>query len=179
MENSQPDPYVRKKEIRDRKQQKKLEAKKSVAQNRRTRKIIQWIGWGVFSVAIIAGSVWFVASKPKTPADEIISRNGLHWHPELKIYVKGEKLELPPNIGIGAVHQSVHTHEDAKDGIVHLELEGIVRKNDITLAQFFRSWGKEIGSLGANVKMTVNGQENKEFEKYQMQDKDQIELRYD
>ena len=168
-----------KKERKELKRQEKMEAKEAVIQTRRTKKIIQWVGWSTFGVAIIAGLVWLVASQPKSPEGEILSRNGFHWHPELAIYVKGEKQEIPANIGLGAVHQPIHTHEDANQGIIHLEFQGLVRKSDITLGKFLQSWGKDINSFGTNVKMTVNGQENTELENYQMQDKDRIELRYE
>lgn len=179
MENNPGNEYVSKKMRKERKQEEKLEAKKSIDQNRRTKKLIQLMGWSVFGSAVVAGLVWLVVSQPKTPDPEIVSRNGLHSHPRVEIYVRGEKQELPPNIGIGAVHKPVHTHEDATEGVVHLELEGLVRKSDITLGQFFKSWDKDIQSLGTNVKMTVNGQENTELENYQMQDNDQIVLRYE
>ena len=116
---------------------------------------------------------------PIIPESDIISKAGFHWHPKLAIYVKGEKQEIPTNIGIGAVHQQIHTHEDATEGVIHLEFQGLVRKQDIVLSQFFKNWGKDINSFGANIKMTVNGKENTEFENYIMQDKDKIELRYD
>ncbi len=176
MENSQPNEYVSRKE---RKEQAKLEAKNSAAQKRRTEKVVRLIGWSLVGAAIIGSLVWFIMSQPKIPDAEIISRNGLHWHPALEIYVKGEKMEFPANIGIGATHQPVHTHEDAKEGVVHLEFEGPVRKSDTTLGKFFKSWGKDIRSLGANVTMTVNGQENMDLENYQIQDKDQIVLMYE
>ncbi|KND50532.1 MAG: hypothetical protein AB202_02680 [Parcubacteria bacterium C7867-007] len=179
MENSQPNEYVSSKERRERKQQAKLEAKNSVLQKRRAAKVIRWIGWSLVGAAIIGSLVWFVLSQPKTSDSEIISRTGIHWHPELEIYVKGAKVEFPANIGIGVAHQPVHTHEDAVEGVVHLEFEGLVRKSDTTLGQFFKSWGKDIRSLGANVTMTVNGQENIDLENYQMQDKDEIVLRYE
>lgn len=172
MENSQNSEYVSKKE-------RKQKAKKLALQNRRTTKVIQLVSWGVLGVGVIGGLIWFVMSQPKIPESEIISRNGLHWHPTLEIYVKGEKVEFPANIGIGAVHQPVHTHEDATEGVVHLELQGLVRAPDITLGQFFMSWGKDIRSLGTSITMTVNGQENADLENYQMQDKDQIVLRYE
>lgn len=176
MENNQPNKYVSRKE---RKEQAKLEAKNLTVQKRRTEKVVRWIGWSLFGAAIIGSLAWFVMSQPKIPESEIISRSGIHWHPELEIYVKGEKVEFPANIGIGAAHQPVHTHEDAKAGVVHLEFEGLVRKSDTTLGQFFKSWGKDIRSLGVNVTMTVNGQENTDLENYQMQDKDEIVLRYE
>lgn len=179
MENNQPIEQLTKKERKELKRQEKMGEKEAAIQSRRTKKIIQRIGWSAFGVAVIAGLVWLVASQPKTPEGDIISRNGFHWHPELAIYVKGEKQEFPANIGIGAVHQPIHTHDDAAQGIVHLEFQGLVRKQDITLGQFFKGWGKDIRSFGTNVKMTVNGKENIEYENYQMQDKDKIELRYE
>jgi hypothetical protein len=117
-------------------------------------------------------------SQPKTPESDIASRSGLHWHPELAIYVKGVKQDLPANLGIvGSSMAPVHTHE--ADGVIHLEFQGLVRKSDITLGQFFKSWGKDMRSFGTNLKMTVNGKENTEYENYIMQDKDKIELRFE
>lgn len=134
-------------------------------------------------IALVGGSigllVWYVASRPPIPESDIISKNSIHWHPELFIYVNGEKQEIPANIGLGAVHQPIHTHDDNKEGIIHLEFPGLVRQNDIRLGQFFKNWGKDIRSFGANMKMTVNGEENTEYENYLMQDKDKIELRYE
>lgn len=170
---------LNKKERKELKRQEKVEAKEAAIQTRHTKKIIRRVGWSTLGIAIITGLVWLVASQPETPEGDIVSRNGFHWHPELAIYVKGEKQEIPANIGIGAVHQPIHTHDDAKDGIIHLEFQGLVRKQDIALGRFLKSWGKDIRSFDANVKMTVNGQENTELENYTMQDKDKIELRYD
>ena len=168
-----------KKERKEIKRQEKLEAKETEAQSRRRKKILSRIGWGVFGVAIIAGLVWLIVSAPKTPEGEILSRNGFHWHPEVTIYVKGVKQEIPENIGIGAVHQPIHTHDDSSQGIVHMEFQGLVRKENATLGQFLKNWGKDINSFGTNLKMTVNGKENTEYENYIMQDKDKIELNYE
>ncbi len=35
------------------------------------------------------------------PESEIVSRKGIHWHPELKIIIKGEAITIPSNIGVG------------------------------------------------------------------------------
>ncbi len=157
-----------------------MEAKIAVVQTRRTKKIIRWIGWSAFSVATIAGLVWLVASRPPIPESDIVSRSAFHWHPEVAIYVKGEKQEIPANIGIGSVHQPIHTHtDDNKQGVVHLEFQGLARKQDVSLGQFFKNWGKDMRSFGANMKMTVNGEENTEYENYVMRDKDKIEIRFD
>lgn len=176
------DPQIplTKKERKELKRQEKMEAKEAVIQTRHTKKTIHRIAWITFGVAVTAGLVWIVASQPKTPEGDIISRNGFHWHPELAIYVKGEKQEIPANIGIGSVHQPIHTHtDDNKQGVIHLEFQGLARKQDVELGQFFKNWGKDMQSFGTNMRMTVNGQENTELENYQMQDKDKIELRYE
>ena len=168
-----------KKERKELKRQEKMEVRDAALQTRRTKRVIRWVGWSAFGIAIIAGLIWLVASQPKTPEGDIISRKGFHWHPELAIYVKGEKQGLPSNIGIGAVHQPIHTHDDSNQGIVHMEFQGLARKQDTALGQFFKNWGKDMSSFGTNMKMTVNGEENTEYENYVMRDKDKIELRFD
>jgi len=129
-------------------------------------------------ILLIGGVWWSKSLQSKDP--DLLSRNGLHWHPELAIYVKEEKQALPTNIGISPLGMTpIHTHDDATLGIVHLEFSGLVHKEDVTLGQFFTNWGKDINSFGTNVKMTVNGVENTELGNYVMQDKDKIELRYE
>ncbi len=135
-------------------------------------------------IILVGGIYWSKSLQSNDP--NIISTRGLHWHPIVEIYVKGEKQVIPPNIGTGPQYSSlsmgmtpVHTHDDATQGIIHLEFSGLVRKEDITLGQFFKIWGKDINSFGSNLRMTINGVENTELESYVMQDKDKIELRYE
>ena len=127
-------------------------------------------------VVIFGGAVWWSKSLQSRDPN-LISKNGIHWHPELTIYIKDKKFEIPQDIGLGAVHRPVHTHDDLP--LIHLEFQGIVRKKDITLGQFFKSWGKDINSLGANVSMTVNDEPNTQLENYEMKDGDKIILRYE
>ncbi|MDO8565127.1 MAG: hypothetical protein Q7R67_00675 [bacterium] len=136
-------------------------------------------------IVLFGGSIWWSKSLQKSDP-EIISRNGIHWHPILDVYVKGEKQVIPANIGMGPQYSSqpmgmapIHTHDDATEGIVHLEFSGLVHKEDITLGQFFANWNKDINSFGTNLKMIVNGVENLEFGNYEMKDSDKIELRYE
>lgn len=161
------------------KRQKRLEAKGSVSQKLRFKKFVLWGSGGVLIVVVIGGLIWYITTRPPVKEGDVVSRNGFHWHPELTIYVKGEKQEIPENIGIGAVHKPIHTHDDSDQGVVHMEFKGLVRKQDATLGQFFKNWGKDMRSFGENMKMTVNGQENTEYENYIMQDKDKIELYYE
>ena len=135
----------------------------------------------ILYVLIIVGGlsmfVWYLATRPSISQSEIISRNGLHWHTDLVIYVKGQKQEIPNNIGIGAVHQPIHTHDET--GLIHLEFEGLVKKQNIELGNFFKIWDKDMQSFGINMKMMVNGVENTEYGNYIMQNNDKIELRYE
>ncbi|MHB1086801.1 MAG: hypothetical protein ACYCZ0_03580 [Minisyncoccota bacterium] len=141
------------------------------------------------AVAVLAGGVWLSNSLQSNDPD-IVSRSGIHWHPSITIYVKGEKVEIPANIGIGPEHAGMpgydpmmkmaasHTHDAS--GTIHFEfMDGPVRKADTTLGQFFTMWGKDMRAFGSNMRMTVNGKENTEYESYMMRDGDKIELRYD
>ena len=142
------------------------------------------------TVVIVIGGV-FLLSKQESgdksvPDDQIVSRNGLHWHPELSIYIKGKKQEIPKDIGIGAIHQSIHTHDSS--GVIHMEMQGLITKDDTKLDKFFTIWGKQFNSKcifdscnssSSSVKMFVNSKENKDFENYLMKDKDSIEIRYE
>lgn len=150
-------------------------------------------GIAVLTLVVLVGGVFLFSNQQSqevsVPEDQIVSRTGLHWHPKLDIYIKGEKQEIPANIGIGAIHQEIHTHtEDVKDGVLHMEMAGLVTKNETELGRFFKIWGKEFSkdqifgnktSSESAIKMFVNGKDNNEFEKYQMKDKDKIEIRYE
>jgi hypothetical protein len=149
-------------------------------------------GIGIATILIIAGGALFFSSQNNTsiPKDQILSETGLHWHPTVTVTIDGKKQEIPANLGIGAaVHGKIHTHDaDNKQGIVHIEAQGVVAKDDIKLGNFFRVWGKNFSSTqlfdkkngtGGKVKMLVNGKENKEFQNYHMKDGDKIEIKYE
>ncbi|MDO8514016.1 MAG: hypothetical protein Q7S50_00560 [bacterium] len=130
---------------------------------------------GIVAVLLIGG-VWWTNSLQNNDSD-VIARSGLHWHPTLAIYVKGEKVEIPQNVGLGAVHKPMHTHEDLP--LIHLEFSGVVKREDLMLGQFFKNWERDMRSFGENMRMTVNGVENTEYDSYVMKDKDAIELHFD
>jgi len=180
MEENKPIEKLSKKEKRELKHQQKSERREEAIQKQKTNNYITWGVTVLVVTALVGGITLAYKNRPKVPESDIISRNGVHWHPELTIYVKGEKQEIPANIGLVGGHQPTHTHsEDSSQGIIHLEFEGLVRKSDTTLGQFFKVWNKDIRSFGPTMKMTVNGVENTEYENYLMQDKDKIELRYE
>ena len=142
-------------------------------------------------LALVGGVVLFSrGSKTSVPREQLVSENGLHWHPRVTVMIKGKKQEIPANIGMsGNKHAEIHTHEqDAKDGVVHLEMRGAVTSDELRLGNFLHSWNKDlsvqnilntINDPEGRVTMLVNGKENTEFDNYVMQDGDNIELRYE
>lgn len=154
----------------------------------------------LLTIIVLVGGIFFVSrggnsstsSNPPSssiPKDQIVAENGMHWHPKVAIYINGEKQSFPNGIGLnGAIHNPMHTHDDANQDIVHMEFQGLVTKDDTKISNFFKVWGKKFsptqildktnGEKG-KVKMMVNGKENKDFENYMMQDGDNIEIRYE
>ncbi len=167
----------------ERKGQREQAAKKE-EQQKQIKKILLW----AIPLVVIGLAGWAIVRSPRTPDadDPLISRRGIHWHPNLSITIKGEPVTIPANIGIGGIHADTHTHKENDQ--IHLEMSRPVRESDTRLAKFFETWGKEFNSQcifdvcngeEGTVKMFVNGQENTEFENYPMQDKDRIEIRYE
>ncbi|MDO8603953.1 MAG: hypothetical protein Q7K40_00870 [bacterium] len=139
------------------------------------------IGGALVVVALLIGFGVYLQSMEKGGASadpEIVSLKGLHWHADLAIVVKGSPVVIPANVGLEGGHNPIHTH-DGEPNIIHMEFPGIVRVDDLKLGEFFRIWKKEMRSFGNNMKMTVNGVENTEFENYHMKDKDKIVLSFD
>lgn len=126
-------------------------------------------------IGIFAGGIyWSKSLQSKDP--NVLAANGLHWHPTLEIFVGEEKVEIPQNIGLGAVHNPMHTHEDLP--IIHLEFNSVVRKEDTKIKKFFEVWGKDINSFGETLTMKVNGEPNTELGDYEMKDSDKIVINY-
>jgi len=148
----------------------------------------------IFTIIVLVGGVLLLSNQSKEDSsisqEQIVSGNGLHWHPKLEIYIKGEKQEIPAGVGLaGSTHQEMHTHdEDAKDGVIHMEMNGVVTKDETKLSNFFKIWGKKFSSSQifeftngeeGKVRMLVNGSDNEQFGSYQMQENDKIEIRYE
>lgn len=118
---------------------------------------------------------------------EFNSKNQLHWHPELIIRIDGQVQTIPANIGLGAVHQPVHTHE--ANNILHWEVFPPKKptEQNMKLGYFFQIWNKKFNSQcildycsdgTKSVKFTVNGEPNTDFENYLVHDGDKIEIEY-
>ncbi len=107
-----------------------------------------------------------------SPDQTQIPSNSIHWHPTLEIVINGVQETIPANIGLGAVHQPLHTHE--ADNVIHVENNNPTVEN-MKLGFFFRIWGKTFNSEcifeycndgEKKVKMFVNDVENFEFGDY-------------
>ena len=177
-----------KKKLYDLDKQKKDEERKQREKTKVTKGVFKKVILWIIALGVLALIVWAIASGPKTPQEDIISRSGIHWHPTLSILINEEPQEISGNIGITGVHrpQSIHTH--SPDGVIHVEFSGTVRQDKIRLKEFFRVWRKDFNSEcifdfcngeEGTVKMLVNGEENFDFENYLMQDGDRIEIRYE
>lgn len=140
----------------------------------------------VIALAVIGlGVMLFTqdSKKPPIKEDNILSRTGVHWHPEVAIYIKGVKQEIPSGIG---TMDTMHTHDST--GTIHVEKNRLVTKEDVNLATLFKILGKQFNANclydqcngpEGKVRLTVNGKENTEFENYVTQDKDKIEIRFE
>ena len=75
-----------------------------------------------------------------------LAREGtaLHTHEHLDLYLNGEHVAVPADIGIGSDHRffsPIHTHD--RTGIVHIESTQL---RPFTLGQFFGVWGVRLSA---------------------------------
>jgi hypothetical protein len=145
---------------------------------------------GIVSILVVAGAIAYIIfkgpSQSNDPSTKIVSTDGLHWHADLTITIKGEKQEIPTNIGLpeeGVHVEQLHTHDNT--GKIHMEKSGVVRANDLKLGNFFEVWQETFDAncifdkctgTDGTMKFKVNGQDNTEFGEYSMKDGDKLEI---
>ena len=106
-----------------------------------------------------------------------------HVHAQLAVYVDGQNLPVPKNIGLasGAI-SALHTHET--DGVIHLEADAPFQAS---LSDFFGIWGVKFSDsqLGGykndgskSVQVFVNGQPVSDPANYVIKSKDKIVVGY-
>ena len=118
-----------------------------------------------------------------TTAEIEISGIQVHNHASMLVYVNGQEVSLPADIGIDPAlpdHAGLHTH----DTTGKLHLEGIEKP---TLGQFFETWGvkfssKQLGSYKNTktkiVRMWVNGQSSNAFASFVLEEGSTIVISY-
>lgn len=132
--------------------------------------------------------VWALQSAPKISEDDVVSRTGIHWHPRMEIIIKGVRQTIPEGVGTptGAHVSNIHTHDDS--GTLHMEHQGLVTRDRLRMKNFFNEWGKRFdrecimdscNGPDGQVKMTVNGAPNDQFENYEMRDNDKIIIKFE
>ena len=170
-------------------------AKKPTFSSKTKNHLLYW-GIPIVVIILVSTSIWYFGAKERGDAiaEEIggtanaetnsIPNSPIHWHPELTIIINREEQPIPANIGLNpGAHAPVHTHET--NGTLHLE-NNYPSENNMRLGYFFDLWNKEFSSEcifdyctdKGTLKMTVNGQENNEFENYIMADGDIIVVEY-
>jgi hypothetical protein len=104
-----------------------------------------------------------------------------HIHSLLRVYVNGDQVTVPAEIGLDAqdqVFSPLHTHDTS--GIIHMEAD---QKFPFTLGEFFAVWGVKfsndgIGSFTDNgndtLQVYVNGKKISDPVNYVMQEHDNI-----
>jgi len=109
----------------------------------------------------------------------------LHIHSDLEIKINNQGFPIPADIGIQTgVMRPLHTHDST--GEIHIE--GPYAR-DFTIGEFFQVWNKTFNSTcifencvgtesNNTLKMSVNGQENFQFENYTMRDGDEIVIEF-
>ncbi len=144
--------------------------------------------WILGVVPLVGVGLWWYGTLPT--GSVMAETNGLHAHPIVEIYVSGERIEIPTEIGVGPQYADlpkygmggmamtpIHTHKDVP--IIHLEFSGPVSDEDIELRRFFEVWGRDIGSFGALSLMEVNGEVSTTYGSHVMRDGDIIKLFYE
>jgi len=124
----------------------------------------------------------------------------LHYHPDLKITVDGQQLQIAANTGIDQTGcregmRWIHVHNSAESGFTTLHIETPSKMN-VPVGSFFEIWGREGGPAMTDdrefdvnrngvsdweeydIAMTVNGDDNTVYESYVMEDLDEIHISF-
>jgi hypothetical protein len=174
---------------REKREQRRLE---QASQQRREAMKEKWLGRAKIIIPVLLaaiGGIWLwltLSPAPSVIESDIISRTGVHWHPELSIVIRGEKQAIPNNIGLVGIENPIHTHDET--GQIHLEFPGLVTKESTKLYQFFKVWDKRFdkecifdhcNGPDGKISFFVNGVARDDYEQYEMKDLDKIEIRYE
>ena len=124
-----------------------------------------------------------------------------HYHQHLSIFIDGENLDIPANVGVNesGILSEIHTHGD--DGILHVHTIGGTNELDHlpNLGEFFDTWRTNAGVVGNNpdaifneneilgyqtgdshtIRFFVNGVGNHEFDNYILRNSDQLVISYE
>ncbi len=98
-----------------------------------------------------------------------------HIHPVLTITVDGVREEIPANIGLAECERAVHTHDDASQGIVHVESQD---RRVYVLGDFMSVWNKSLVREGRTLTATADGVQVEDPATLILKDGQDIRLEY-
>ncbi|HEX9709068.1 MAG TPA: hypothetical protein VGB42_03755 [Candidatus Thermoplasmatota archaeon] len=147
---------------------------KAIRARRHRQRRRQLVVAGGLAVVVAA----FVAAASMLPSGGGGLNTSTHQHPHLEIFIQGEPVAIPVNIGIDPslyhdhtfdeysgmdTMSPLHTHEG--DGTIHMEMS---RWHPLTLGDFFSVWGQPFGPnqvlhYTGPVTMTVDGEPSSEY----------------
>lgn len=114
-----------------------------------------------------------------------VGDESFHVHALLSVYVEGEQVPVPANIGIdpqSGFHSPLHTH--TPDGVIHFEADD---PSPFTVQQVFSMWGVDFGRdrLGAytpegenQIHVYVNGEPAADPVNYELREGDNVVVAY-
>lgn len=188
-DQNQPVKQLTKKERRElRREEKRVEQEKTRKVKGRKNIFV----WAIVFALVAAGGFGiyrylFGSSGEDTAFDPtnscVTHSGGMHIHSELRIVINGEAQEIPANIGVSpGCMRPIHTHDAT--GKLHNEFP---QHRNFTLGEFFKIWDKTFSSSQIldytadethKIRMTVNGEDNADFDNLILKDGDKIEIRY-
>jgi len=176
---------------RERRQLRREERRREAERGKQTQGAKSFFIWGIVLAVLGLGGFGvfrYLSSGSGNVAGNILDTcvthsGGMHIHPNLKIVISGEIQEIPRNIGISSTcMRPIHTHDTSRK--IHIEFP---REYDFVVGDFFKAWDKQfsrtqifeyLSDAAHTVSMTVNGEENSEFENYVMKDGNDIVIEY-
>lgn len=146
-------------------------------------KISTWIITAIVGIAAVIALVFFSTINHDSSENVSIPTTPIHWHANLTIIIDGKQIPIPANVGLGKVHQPMHTHDN--DNVIHVENKYPTKKT-MQLGYFFEVWDKQFSENcifeyctdKGTLTMTINGQQNNAFDEYIIRDADSIIIEY-
>ena len=151
--SKQPARQLTRQEQRREEQRRREEERRRAARTKRIT-TISIITVGVLAVAVL---VYFVIVQGQTPANaaypatdsiscDSTEHADFHIHAHVTMYIDGQKVPVPGNIGIAPDNSCLywlHTHDDT--GVIHIEApEGV----SVTFGKFLHIWEQRFQQLG-------------------------------
>jgi len=149
--------------------------------------------------ALLAFAIYSYSASTSHQSQGVI----MHIHPRIEIFIDGQRVAIPANIGIDSnlwkdrslerygmpmpdmpempYMSPLHTHDTS--GVIHVES---TVNREYTLGEFFDVWGVTFNEScifdrcsGGSVVILVNGVRNSEFRNHVLNDGEEIHIRFE